>query len=155
MAKVSAGLLLRRGAGKALEVLLVHPGGPYWARRDDGVWSVPKGEVEPGDDPLGTAAREFAEELGSEPPDLAGAEPLGDVRQSGGKLVTVWTLEGDLDVSEVRSNTFSMEWPPRSGRTAEFPEVDRADWFTLEAARTKLLSGQVALLDRLAELVAG
>ena len=154
MAKLSAGLLLHRGGSRAVEVLLVHPGGPYWARKDDGAWSVPKGEVEPGDDPLETAIREFGEELGAVPPDVHAAAFLGDARQPSGKVVRVWALPGDLDVSEVRSTTFSMEWPPRSGRTAEFPEVDRAGWFSLDAAREKLLRGQVPFVDRLTSTLA-
>jgi predicted NUDIX family NTP pyrophosphohydrolase len=153
MPKRSAGLLLYRGGGDLVEVLLVHPGGPYWARRDDGAWSVPKGEVEPGDDPLATALREFGEELGSDPPDGSIAVSLGEVRQSGGKTVDAWALEGDLDVAGIRSNTFEMEWPPRSGRTAEFPEVDRAGWFPLDVARRKLLAGQHPFLDRLAAIL--
>jgi predicted NUDIX family NTP pyrophosphohydrolase len=152
MPKLSAGLLVYRAAGRAVEVLLVHPGGPYWARRDDGAWSIPKGEVEPGEEPLPTALREFAEELGADAPPGAAA-PLGEVRQAGGKRVLAWALQGDLDVSEIRSSTFATEWPPRSGRTAEFPEVDRAGWFGLEAAREKLLAGQVPFLDRLAATV--
>jgi predicted NUDIX family NTP pyrophosphohydrolase len=134
-----------------IEVLLVHPGGPYWAKRDDGAWSLPKGEYEPAEDPLEAAVREFAEELGSEPPDRADAQSLGELRQPSGKVVSAWAVEGDLDVSEIRSNTFEMEWPPRSGRTGEFPEVDRAAWFDPPTARRKLLSGQVAFLDRLEE----
>ena len=147
---LSAGLLLHRGTGDQLEVLLVHPGGPFWARRDEGAWSVPKGEVEPGDDPLETAIREFGEELGSGPPGADHAVSLGELRQPSGKTVVVWAVEGDLDVSDVHSNTFTTEWPPRSGRTAAFPEVDRAGWFSLEAAEEKLLPGQVPFLDRLA-----
>jgi predicted NUDIX family NTP pyrophosphohydrolase len=149
MPKRSAGLLLHRGATDAIEVLLVHPGGPYWAKRDDGAWSVPKGEIDPGDDPLATAIREFREELGTDPPDTGSAVSLGEIRQAGGKTVLAWALAGDLDVSDIRSTTFAMEWPPRSGRPAEFPEVDRAGWFSLEGARTKLVSGQVPFIDRL------
>ena len=149
MPKRSAGLLLYRGPTDAIEVLLVHPGGPYWARRDDGAWSVPKGEIDAGDDPFATAMREFREELGSDPPDTGPAVPLGEIRQAGGKTVLAWAVAGDLDVSEIRSSTFTMEWPPRSGRTAEFPEIDRAAWFSLEAARAKLVSGQVPFIDRL------
>jgi predicted NUDIX family NTP pyrophosphohydrolase len=149
----SAGLLVYRMAADGIEVLLVHPGGPYWARKDDGAWSIPKGEHDPDEEPLDVAIREFREEVGVDPPDTAAAVPLGEHRQPSGKLVTAWAVEGDVDVSEVRSNTFEMEWPPRSGRTAEFPEVDRADWFGPDDARRKLLRGQVVLLDRLAALL--
>jgi predicted NUDIX family NTP pyrophosphohydrolase len=153
MPKRSAGLLLYRGGGDRVEVLLVHPGGPYWARRDDGAWSVPKGEIDPGGDPLATALREFGEELGADPPEGTAAVSLGEVRQPGGKTVDAWALEGDLDVARIRSNTFEMEWPPRSGRTAEFPEVDRACWFPLDEARRKLLAGQHPFLDRLVAIL--
>lgn len=149
MPKRSAGLLLYRRRRGAVEVLLVHPGGPYWAKKDEGAWSVPKGEYEEGDDPLDHAIREFGEELGTDPPDASGALFLGELRQPGGKLVSAWALEGDLDVAAVASNTFTMEWPPRSGRTAEFPEVDRAEWFDPDTARRKLLRGQVTFVDRL------
>lgn len=153
MPKRSAGLLVwRRAADGGLEVLLVHPGGPFWARRDDGAWSVPKGELELGEDPLAVAAREFREELGIEPPDLGDAVALGEVRQDGGKVVTAWAVGGDLDAAAIESNTFELEWPRGSGRVRTFPEVDRAGWFALDAARGKLLRGQRALLDRLAEL---
>jgi predicted NUDIX family NTP pyrophosphohydrolase len=153
MPKRSAGLLVYRLVESEPEVLLVHPGGPYWAKKDDGSWSLPKGEYDPDEDPLEVAIREFREELGVDAPE--GQEPtyLGEVRQPGGKLVRAWALPGNLDVKAVRSNTFAMEWPPRSGRTAEFPEVDRADWFDLETARRKLLPGQLGLLDRLSELL--
>ena len=149
MPKRSAGLLLHRGPTDAIEVLLVHPGGPYWAKRDDGAWSVPKGEIDPGDDPFATAIREFREELGTDPPPTGSAVPLGEIRQAGGKTVLAWAVQGDLEVAEIRSTMFAMEWPPRSGRTAEFPEVDRAGWFSLEEARAKLVSGQVPFIDRL------
>ncbi len=131
-------------------MLLVHPGGPFWARRDTGAWSIPKGEIESGEDPLAAARREFAEELGSPPPD-GPAIPLGEVRQKSGKRVTAWALTGDLDPATAAGNRFSMEWPPRSGRMQEFPEVDRAQWFGVEAAREKLIAAQVAFLDRLGE----
>lgn len=150
----SAGILLHRGSGDGLQVLLVHPGGPLWARRDAGVWSIPKGEYTEDEDPLAAARREFTEELGSPP---APATPdsvlldLGEIRQKSGKRVRAWALEGDLDAEQVRSNTFSMQWPPRSGRMQEFPEVDRAQWFGLEEARQKLNPAQVPLLDRLTE----
>jgi predicted NUDIX family NTP pyrophosphohydrolase len=151
MPKLSAGLLLYRRTNGDVEVLLVHPGGPFWAKKDDGAWSIPKGEYEPGEDPLQVATREFEEELGVPPPPVDGAVPLGELRQPSGKRVSAWALEGDVEVDEVHSNTFPMEWPPRSGRMQEFPEVDRAGWFDLEMARRKFLKGQVAFLDRLPE----
>ena len=131
-------------------MLLVHPGGPFWARRDTGAWSIPKGEYEEDEDALVAATREFEEELGSAPPR---GEPLdlGEVVQSSGKRVRAWALEGDLDASRARSNTFEIEWPPRSGRRARFPEVDRAEWFALGAARAKLVAAQAPLIDRLEE----
>jgi len=147
MPRRSAGILLYRRNG-ALEVLLVHPGGPFWARKDLGAWSIPKGEYEEGDDPLAAALRELEEETGHrlEATDLL---ELGWIRQRGGKLLTAWAAQGDLDASAITSNTFTMEWPPRSGRRREFPEVDRAGWFDLPAAREKLLAAQTELLDRL------
>ncbi len=149
----SAGLLLFRRTGEGLEVLLVHPGGPFWATRDLGAWSIPKGECGDGEDPRTAAWREFEEELGSPPPD--GEEPLdlGEVRQKAGKIVRAWALAGELDPEEITSNTFTMEWPPRSGRSREFPEVDRAGWFALAEARERINPAQVALLDRLGEAV--
>jgi predicted NUDIX family NTP pyrophosphohydrolase len=149
MPKLSAGLLLYRRTNRDVEVLLVHPGGPFWAKKDDGAWSIPKGEYEMGEDPLEVAIREFEEELGVTPPPVDHAVPLGELRQPSGKRVTAWALEGNVDVDEVHSNTFPMEWPPRSGRIQEVPEVDRAGWFDLETARRKLLKGQVGFLDRL------
>jgi predicted NUDIX family NTP pyrophosphohydrolase len=149
----SAGLLVYRRAEAGIEVLLVHPGGPYWRRKDDGAWSIPKGEHDADEESLDVAIREFREELGVDPPSTAAAVPLGEHRQPSGKLVTAWAVEGDVDVTEVVSNTFEIEWPPRSGRTAEFPEVDRAGWFPPDEARRKLLRGQVILLDRLAALL--
>jgi predicted NUDIX family NTP pyrophosphohydrolase len=146
----SAGLLLYRRRGGELEVLLVHPGGPAWAKRDLGAWSIPKGEYEPDEDPLVAARREFEEELGSAPPD-GDAHDLGEIRQRSGKHVRAFALAGDLDVAGVSSNTFPFEWPPRSGRMIEIPEVDRAEWFTLPTAREKVNPAQVALLDRLLE----
>jgi predicted NUDIX family NTP pyrophosphohydrolase len=151
MPKRSAGLLVYRRSDDGIEVLLVHPGGPFWARKDDGAWSIPKGEHEPTEDPLAVALREFEEELGAPPPDPADARSLGELRQPSGKVVAAWAVEGDLDVRDVKSNTFEMEWPPRSGRTQDFPEVDRAGWFEPDEARRKLLRGQVGFLDRLAE----
>jgi predicted NUDIX family NTP pyrophosphohydrolase len=139
--------------GPRLEVLLVHPGGPYWARRDEGWWSIPKGEVGEGEDALLAAEREFTEELGLPAP--AGERiALGEVVQAGGKHVRAWAVAGDLDASTARSHTFELEWPPRSGRTQAFPEIDRAEWYGLEEARRKLLPGQLPLLDRLARAVA-
>lgn len=153
-ARISAGILLyRRTAQDALEVLLVHPGGPVWARRDDGVWSIPKGEYEAGEEPLAAARREFEEELGSPPPTGAGLD-LGEIRQKSGKRVRAWALAGDLDAASTRSNDFEMEWPPRSGRRQRFPEVDRAQWFGLQEARAKLLAAQVELVERLQEALA-
>ena len=150
MAKRSAGILLYRVRLGALEVLLVHPGGPFWARRDAGAWSIPKGEYEDGEDPRACALREFEEETGTAltPGELV---ELGDVRQKGGKAVTAWAAEGDLDADRIRSNTFAMEWPPRSGRMAVVPEIDRAAWFGLEEARDKLVPAQAEFLDRLAQ----
>jgi predicted NUDIX family NTP pyrophosphohydrolase len=142
--KRSAGVLLRRDDGR---VLLVHPGGPFWAKRDLGAWSIPKGEYDDGDDPEACARREFEEELGSPAP--AELVDLGTVRQKNGKEVRAYLGAGDVDVATVVSNTFTMEWPPRSGRTAEFPEIDRAEWFTVEEAREKLNPAQAELLDRL------
>jgi predicted NUDIX family NTP pyrophosphohydrolase len=151
MARRSAGILLHRPGAAGPEVLLVHPGGPFWAKKDAGAWSIPKGEYDDAEDPLACARREFAEELGSPPPD--GTEPvaLGEVRQKGGKVVVAWAIEGDIDADAITSNTFTMEWPPRSGAMREFPEVDRAGWFALDAAREKILPAQAPLLDRLAE----
>jgi predicted NUDIX family NTP pyrophosphohydrolase len=153
MARRSAGIALYRGSGPGLEVLLVHPGGPLWARRDAGAWSIPKGEYDDDEDPVAAARREFTEELGSAPPE-AELIDLGEARQRSGKLVRAWAAPGDLDVSQVRSNTFPLEWPPRSGRISEYPEVDRAEWFTLEHARERINPGQIPLLDRLERAVA-
>jgi predicted NUDIX family NTP pyrophosphohydrolase len=129
-------------------VLLVHPGGPFWAKKDAGAWSIPKGEYVDGEeDPLACARREFEEELGTPPPD--DLVPLGEVRQKSGKRVTAWAAAGDLDPTGIVSNTFTIEWPPRSGRMREFPEIDRAAWFALDEAREKINSAQAAFLDRL------
>jgi predicted NUDIX family NTP pyrophosphohydrolase len=156
MPKRSAGLLLYRLVGSEPEVLLVHPGGPFFTRKDAGVWSVPKGEYEPEQDPVATALIEFEEELGSPAPvtrdDLV---DLGSVQQKGGKLVSAWCANADFDVTETRSNTFPLEWPPRSGRVQEFPEVDRAEWFALAEARLKLIAAQAELIDRLEALLDG
>jgi predicted NUDIX family NTP pyrophosphohydrolase len=148
----SAGILLHRRVGDALEVLLVHPGGPAWSKRDAGAWSIPKGEIAEDEDPLAAALREFEEELGTAPP-TGGADDLGEIRQRSGKRVRAWALAGDLDASRIVSNTFTFEWPPRSGRMIEIPEVDRAEWFGIETARERINSGQVPLLDRLEELL--
>lgn len=146
---ISAGILLYRRRPK-LEVLLVHPGGPYWARRDEGAWSIPKGLAETGEDLYEAALREFAEETGHPAP-CTDPIPLGSVTLRSGKTVHAWACEGDLDPAALRSNTFTMEWPPDSDTTAEFPEVDRAEWFPVEAARSKLNPGQVPFVDRLVE----
>jgi predicted NUDIX family NTP pyrophosphohydrolase len=152
MAKTSAGILLFRHGGAGLEVFLVHPGGPFWKHKDLGAWSIPKGEYGPDEDPLAAALREFEEETGTRlPPERFVA--LGEVRQAGGKTVTAWAVEGDLDTSAIRSNTFSLEWPPLSGRFQDFPEVDRAAWFALSEARKRLLKAQMPLLERLEEMV--
>lgn len=150
MAEHSAGILLYRHRTGLLEVLLVHPGGPFWARKDEGAWSVPKGLYDPGsEDPFEAARREFEEETGGAV--VGDATDLGAVRQPSDKRVRVFAVEGDLDVSTLRSNTFSIEWPPRSGRQSEFPEVDRGEWFDLVTARRKVLPGQAPFLDRLVD----
>jgi predicted NUDIX family NTP pyrophosphohydrolase len=149
--KKSAGVLLYRRRGALLEVFLVHPGGPFWAKKDDGSWSIPKGEYEAGDDALEAAKREFREETGF----TADGEfvPLTPLEQASGKLVSAWAVEGDADPSKLRSNTFRLEWPPRSGARQEFPEVDRGGWFDLETARRKLLPGQLPLLTELTSIL--
>jgi predicted NUDIX family NTP pyrophosphohydrolase len=152
--KLSAGLVLYRIVDATPEVLLVHPGGPFWAGRDEGAWSVPKGEYVAGEEPLDAAMREFREELGLDPPDGGPPVFLGELRQGSGKRVSAWAIEGDLDAAAARSNTFTMEWPPRSGRERAFPEVDRAGWFGFDDARRKLVRGQVGFIDRLEELLA-
>lgn len=149
--KRSAGILLFRGTGTELEVLLGHMGGPFWANRDAGAWSVPKGEYEPDEAPQVAARREFQEELGMPPPDGELLE-LGSVRQSGGKVVTIWALRGELDPDAVVPGTFELEWPRGSGRIREFPEIDRVAWFDLAGAREKIVAGQREFLDRLAEI---
>jgi predicted NUDIX family NTP pyrophosphohydrolase len=148
-AKRSAGLLIHRAGTDGMEVLLVHPGGPFWARKDEGAWSIPKGMVEDGEDELQAARREAHEELGM--PVEGDAQWLGEYRQPGGKRVLVWFVrdEGDLDPARLVSNHFTMEWPPRSGRMQSFPEVDRAQWFDLETAATKILKGQAPMLEDL------
>jgi predicted NUDIX family NTP pyrophosphohydrolase len=152
----SAGLLLYRRREDVLEVLIAHPGGPFWVRKDEGAWSLPKGEYEEGDDALAAALREFTEETGFAVDARAGdAAFLGEVRQSGGKRVRAWALEGDLDAAAARSNTFELEWPRGSGTIRTFPEVDRVEWVSLERARTKLLKGQVPFLDALVAALEG
>jgi predicted NUDIX family NTP pyrophosphohydrolase len=141
-----------RKAGATLEVLLVHPGGPFWRNKDAGAWSIPKGEHNEGDDELAAAKREFREETGF---DVDGDFlPLGQVKQAGGKIVTAWAVEGDCSPDAIRSNTFSMEWPPKSGRQQEFPEVDRAAWFSVNEARERILKGQLEFLSRVATQIA-
>lgn len=151
MPVVSAGVLLFRWSSGRLEVLLVHPGGPYWRRRDDGAWSIPKGEVAPGEASEAAARREFAEETGVQVEGIL--RPIGRIRQKAGKLVDAFAVEGDLDPAAVSGNTFVMEWPPRSGRRQTFPEVDRAEWFDVAAARHKLIDGQRPLIDALVGLL--
>lgn len=147
--KRSAGLLLHRRRGRGTEVLLVHPGGPLWAGKDLGAWTVPKGEYGDDEDAAACAEREFAEELGRPAP-AGPRRDLGELRQRGGKWTRLWAVQGDLEVDAVQSNTFEMQWPPGSGRRARFPEIDRAGWFTVEEAGTKLLPSLVPFLDRLA-----
>jgi len=149
--KRSAGILLYRLAETGLELLLVHPGGPFWARKDLGAWSIPKGEYSEGEDALAAARREFEEETGAH---ADGAFlPLGELVQGGGKIVTAFALAGDFDPGALKSNTFALEWPPRSGRTASFPEVDRAQWFSPSEAEAKILKGQRALIARLLKAI--
>ncbi|HMF69263.1 MAG TPA: NUDIX domain-containing protein [Phyllobacterium sp.] len=151
MAKKSAGILLYRKTGDDLQVLLVHPGGPFWRNKDLSTWSIPKGEYGEDEEPESTARREFTEETGLV---LDGKlQPLGTIRQAGGKLVTGFAVEGDFDVAGLVSNSFEIEWPPRSGHKEIFPEVDRAEWFSLAAAHEKIIAGQRPLLDRLEELL--
>jgi predicted NUDIX family NTP pyrophosphohydrolase len=151
MAKQSAGVLLYRFRQAAPEVFLVHPGGPFWAKKDAGAWSIPKGEAAPGEDLLTRAQREFAEETGF----AASGEfrPLAPVKQSGGKIVHAWAVEGDCDAAAIKSNSFDLEWPPRSGRVQAFPEIDRAQWFGLAAAREKINPAQRGLIDELERLL--
>jgi predicted NUDIX family NTP pyrophosphohydrolase len=150
--KRSAGILLFRRNGGETEFLLVHPGGPFWAKRDAGAWSIPKGQIETEEEPRACAIRELEEELGRAPElDPEQLVELGSIKQKAGKVVEAWAAEADFDPATLASNTFSMEWPPRSGNEQEFPEVDRADWFDLETAREKILPAQAELLDRLLE----
>lgn len=148
MPNLSAGVLLYRDPDGVVEVLIAHPGGPFWARKDDGVWSIPKGEYPDGDDPWEAARREFTEEIGLVPPDGPRVD-LGALKQPSGKVVTAFAVRADLDIVSARSNTFEMEWPKGSGTMREFPEVDRVGWFPVAQARVKLLTGQRAFLDRL------
>ena len=152
MPKLSAGLLMFRRRDDRIEVLLVHPGGPFWAKKDLGSWSLPKGEYSEGEDPLAAARREFEEETGIRPEGKFLS--LGQVRQAGGKVVSGWAFEGDLDPASLKSNTFALEWPPKSGKMRDFPEVDRAGWFSIEEAGEKILPGQVGLLDALVKITA-
>lgn len=151
MSKKSAGLLLFRQVSRYIEVLLVHPGGPFWAKKDEGAWSIPKGEFGENEDPLTAAKREFEEETGVQP---AGEMiPLDPLRQSGGKLVYAWALKGDFDTAKSKSNTFTLEWPPKSGRYRDFPEIDRAAWFTIPEAGKKILKGQAPFLVQLQDML--
>jgi predicted NUDIX family NTP pyrophosphohydrolase len=151
MPKKSAGLLLYRQRGGGAEVFLVHPGGPYWSKKDAGSWSIPKGEFGDQEEPLEAARREFREETGLEP---AGKyHPLAPIRQAGGKIVVAWAVGGDADAREFKSNTFRMEWPKGSGKMREFAEVDRAEWFPIKAARVKILKSQISLLDELEQFL--
>ncbi len=153
MPEKSAGLLMYRRRGGRIEVFLVHPGGPLWAKKDEGAWSVPKGLYEEGEYPVEAARREFTEETGF--PVAGELLPLGTVRMKSGKTVAAWAFEGDADPAALRSNTFKMEWPPRSGKLKEFPEVDRGAWFPLDVAREKIVQAQRPLLDRLEEALGG
>jgi predicted NUDIX family NTP pyrophosphohydrolase len=152
MPSSSAGILLYKREGADAQVLLAHPGGPFWRRRDLGAWTIPKGELDAGEDPETAARREFLEELGMEARGVL--EPLGTVRQRGGKLVHAFALAGDFDVAALQGNTFEIEWPPRSGRLQSFPEIDRVAWMSMPEARSKMLESQLALLDRLETLLA-
>lgn len=154
MPKRSAGILMYRGSGDALELLLAHPGGPFWAKKDLGAWSIPKGEYEEGDDPLAVAKREYEEELGSAPPQGVYAD-LGELTQPSRKIITAFAVEGDFDPANLKSNSFELEWPPKSGRKQSFAEVDRAEWFTTDAARKKILPGQAPFIDRLLTALRG
>jgi predicted NUDIX family NTP pyrophosphohydrolase len=147
MPRTSAGILMFRRPGAAIEIFLIHPGGPFWAKKDLGAWSIPKGEYGPDEEPLDAARREFNEETGF----TVDGEfiPLPPIKQKGGKIVSAWAVEGNVNASAIQSNSFSMEWPPKSGRQAEFPEVDRAGWFDRDEARLKLNPGQAPLVDAL------
>jgi predicted NUDIX family NTP pyrophosphohydrolase len=149
--KESAGLLMYRHKDAVLEVLLVHPGGPFWAKKDLGSWSIPKGEYSPEEDPFTVAKREFEEETGS--PAVGKFTPLTPIKQPSRKIIQAWIFEGDFDTETIKSNTFSIEWPPKSGKIQEFPEVDRAEWFTVKIAKEKILKGQVGFLDELLQIL--
>jgi len=149
--KNAAGLLLYRHRGELLEVFLVHPGGPFWAKKDAGAWSLPKGEIGEDEDPLQAAKREFTEETGF--PIEGEFRPLEPIKQPGGKVVQAWAIEADCDPAQVRSNVFTMEWPPKSGRTQQFPEVDRAEWFAVAEARKRIIAAQINFLDQLVSVL--
>ena len=151
MARISAGLLMYRVRDGRLEVLLVHPGGPFFAKKDDGAWTIPKGEIEAGEDMLSAAQREFEEETGFGP--AAPFVELKPITQKGGKIVQAWAFAGDCDPRRLQSNVFTIEWPPRSGRTQEFPEIDRADWFNLDEGKRKIKAAQIPLLEELSRLL--
>ncbi len=152
MAKLSAGLLIYRKKSNKIEVFLVHPGGPFWSKKDEGVWSIPKGEYEAGEDPLQAAVREFKEETGFDAP--AGEKiELTRLKQPSGKIVNAWATEGNVESDKIISNTFKMEWPPKSGREQEFPEVDKAGWFEIETAKLKILKGQIGFLKELKKII--
>jgi predicted NUDIX family NTP pyrophosphohydrolase len=151
MPKTSAGLLMYRSREGVLEVFLVHPSGLFWAKKDLGSWSIPKGEFDPGDDPLASARREFEEETGFAA--VGEFKPLAPLKQPGGKIVHAWTFEGHCDPKAIGSNTFSIEWPPRSGKMQTFPEVDRAEWLTIDTAKKKILKGQVGFLEELRQIL--
>jgi|SRR5215475_7766893 len=151
MAKLSAGLVMYRTKGAQVEVLLVHLGGPYWTKKDAGAWFIPKGEINPGEEELAAAQREFEEETGLKP--IAPYLSLGSVKHKSGKKVSAWAFEGDCDPAAVRSNKFQMEWPPRSGKTQEFPEIDRAAFYTIEAAHEKMHPTEFEFLGRLTKLL--
>jgi predicted NUDIX family NTP pyrophosphohydrolase len=150
--KKSAGILMyRRTGSSSIEVFLIHPGGPFWSKKDAGAWSIPKGEINEGEDPLAAARREFGEETGFDPGEnFIELEPI---KQKGGKLVSAWAVEGSIDANAIKSNTFSMEWPPRSGRQTEFPEVDKAAWFSPDEARAKINPAQAAFIDYLCRIL--
>jgi len=147
MPKLSGGILMFRRCEQVVEFFLVHPGGPFWQKKDVGAWSIPKGEYDPGEDSFEAAKREFEEETGMKAQGTF--LPLGEIKQPGGKIISVWAVEGDCSADTISSNTFSIEWPPKSGRKKEFPEIDRAAWFRLEEARVRIVKGQVGFLERL------